>query len=121
MQIEILNQTDPKFTMQLELSVRFGKVLIIQEMDFIEPLLYPLLRKDLIHQGPRWVVVFGDKTIDYNTSFQLFLCTRNSFIEVHPSAYGLLSIINFTVTKSGLEGKNSFSCCIFCAKLPCFI
>lgn len=37
----------------LELAVRFGKTLIIQEMDGVEPVLYPLLRRDLIAQGPR--------------------------------------------------------------------
>lgn len=35
----------------LELAVRFGKTLIIREMDGVEPSLYPLLRKDLIAQG----------------------------------------------------------------------
>lgn len=35
----------------LELSVRFGKTLIVQEMDGVEPVLYPLLRRDLIAQG----------------------------------------------------------------------
>lgn len=35
----------------LELAVRFGKTLVIQEMDGVEPVLYPLLRKDLIAQG----------------------------------------------------------------------
>jgi len=54
--VEILNQQDPKFNTQLELSIRFGKVLIIQEVDGIESLLFPILRKDLVHQGPRWVV-----------------------------------------------------------------
>jgi len=31
--------------------VRFGKTLIIQEVDGVEPMLYPLLRGDLIAQG----------------------------------------------------------------------
>lgn len=35
----------------LELAVRFGKVLIIQEVDQIEPILFPLLKKDLSLQG----------------------------------------------------------------------
>lgn len=37
----------------LELAVRFGKTLIIQEMDGVEPVLYPLLRRDLVAQGIR--------------------------------------------------------------------
>ena len=35
----------------LELAVRFGKTLVIQEMDGVEPVLYPLLRGDLVSQG----------------------------------------------------------------------
>jgi hypothetical protein len=33
------------------LAVRFGKTLIIQEVDGVEPVLYPLLRGDLVSQG----------------------------------------------------------------------
>lgn len=46
--VEVLNHGDSKFNTQLELSLRFGKVLIIQEVDGIEGLLFPVLRKDLI-------------------------------------------------------------------------
>lgn len=31
--------------------MRFGKTLVIQEMDGVEPVLYPLLRRDLVAQG----------------------------------------------------------------------
>lgn len=41
----------------LELAVRFGKTLIIREMDGVEPALYPLLRRDLIAQGVHPIVV----------------------------------------------------------------
>jgi len=46
--IEILNHQDPKFNTNIELAIRFGKVLIIQEVDGIESLLVPILRKDLL-------------------------------------------------------------------------
>lgn len=42
---------DSNFITALELAVRFGKTLIIQEMDGVEPVLYPLLRRDLVAQG----------------------------------------------------------------------
>ena len=41
-----------------------------QEVDRIEPVLYPLLRHDLARQGPRFVVDVGDKQIDYNDTFR---------------------------------------------------
>ena len=33
------------------MAVRFGKTLVIQEVDGVEPILYPILRGDLISQG----------------------------------------------------------------------
>lgn len=47
---------DTNFMTSLELAVRFGKTLIIREMDGVEPSLYPLLRKDLIAQGAHSIV-----------------------------------------------------------------
>lgn len=43
-----LYSQDANFTTSVELAVRFGKTLLIQEMDTVEPILYPLLRGDLI-------------------------------------------------------------------------
>ena len=49
--LEVISQHDANFNTQLELAVRFGKVLVIEEVDRLEAVLYPLLRKDLITQG----------------------------------------------------------------------
>lgn len=54
----------------LELAVRFGKTLVIQEVDGVEPILYPVLRKDFTSQGPRFVVQIGEKGVDYNENFR---------------------------------------------------
>lgn len=103
--VEILNHQDKKFNTTLELSIRFGKVLVIQEVDGIDSMLFPVLRKDLSQQGPRQVVQIGEKPIDYNPQFKLFLTTRDQFVEIPPNAGPLVTNVNFTVTKSGLEGQ----------------
>lgn len=103
--VEILNHQDPKYNTQIELSIRFGKILIIQEVDGIESMLVPILRKDLIQQGPRQVVQIGEKAVDYNPAFRLYLTTRDQFVTIHPNNEALVTPINFTVTKSGLEGQ----------------
>ena len=54
--VEILNNQDSKFNTNIELAIRFGKTLIVQEVDGIESMLVPILRKDLVQQGPRQVV-----------------------------------------------------------------
>ena len=47
----IFDWQDGNFSTALELAVRFGKTLIIQEMDGVEPVLFPLLRGDLTAMG----------------------------------------------------------------------
>lgn len=94
-----------KYTNSLELGIRFGKTLIVKEVNCIDPLLVPILRKDLVKQGPRAVVMIGDKTVDYSPEFRLFVCTRNSSIELPSYHKALVNIVNFTVTRSGLENK----------------
>ena len=44
-------QQDANFTTSLELAIRFGKTLLVQEVDNLEPILYPVLRGELIKQG----------------------------------------------------------------------
>jgi len=103
--IEFLPQNDPKYNTKIEISIRFGKTVVIEEVDGVDRMLFPVLRKDLIHQGPRWVVQCGDKTVDYNDSFRLFFATRDSFLNIPPNAEPLVVVVNFTVTKSGLESQ----------------
>ena len=103
--LEVVTPFDVRFMNTVELAVRFGKTLLILEADGLEPTLYPLCRKDLCHQGPRWVINIGDKTIDYNEGFRMYLVTRHPSPEIPPDASALLTVVNFTVTRSGLEGQ----------------
>ncbi|KXZ45909.1 DHC7 protein [Gonium pectorale] len=103
--IEVTTMADQRFTTTLELAVRFGKTLVVAEVDKVEPILYPLLRRDLDRQGPRFVVQVGDKATDYNDTFRIFLVTRNPDPYLPPDARSLLAVTNFTVTRSGLEGQ----------------
>ncbi|CAI9737451.1 cytoplasmic dynein 2 heavy chain 1-like isoform X1 [Octopus vulgaris] len=104
-QVEVINQQDSNFQTSLELAVRFGKTLIIQEIEAIEPLLYPLLRKDLISQGPRCVVQIGEKIVHYNEAFKVYLATRNSSLQIPPDARSIMTEVNFTTTAAGLTSQ----------------
>jgi dynein heavy chain 2, cytosolic len=102
---EVVNQQDANFVTALELALRFGKKLLIQEADSIEPLLMPILRRDLVPQGPRFCIYVGDKLVDFNEDFQLFISTRNSEFDVGPHLRGIVNTINFTTTRAGLANQ----------------
>ncbi|CAH8544142.1 unnamed protein product [Heterobilharzia americana] len=104
--LEVITPQSPNFVTTLELAVRFGKCLIIQEVDEIEPILMPLLSKDLILQGSRNSVMLGEKLVDYHQDFRMYLCTRETPRTpgtVQPiNATSLVTIVNFITTRAGL-------------------
>lgn len=100
---EAVSFANPKFATHFELAIRFGKVLVVEEANTLEGMYYPMLRNDLIRVGARRAYLVGEKVIDYNEGFRLVLATRDVTLKVHPKARSLLSIINYSVTKSGLE------------------
>jgi dynein heavy chain 2 len=102
---ELINYCDENFTRSLEMAVRFGKMLIVQEISEIPPFMIPLLRRVKKRNGSRYTVEIGDKCIDYSDGFKLILCTQNSDFAVPKSMSGFINCINFTVTKSGLIGQ----------------
>jgi len=55
--------------------------------------------------GPRYVVQIGDKAIDYNEDFYLFLTTHNPLPDITPDAASIISEVNFTTTKAGLTAQ----------------
>ena len=104
---ESIFQGHAKFTMHLDLALRFGKILLVEEVSQLETMLYPVLRKDIQKIGPRSVIQIGEKVIDYNESFSIVLVSRDAtqVEELHPKAKGLVQVINYSVTKSGLENQ----------------
>jgi dynein heavy chain 2 len=102
---ESIQSHDARFVNQVELAVRFGKTLLIFDVDGLEPMLYPLARKDLQNAGPRKIVALGDKQLDFNENFRMLLVTRNPSPDLPPDAAALICEVNFTVTRSGLEGQ----------------
>lgn len=59
----------------------------------------------LLFSGPRYVVNIGEKVVDYNTKFKLFLVSKYSEVELPPSFYAVVSTVNFSTTKAGLTGQ----------------
>lgn len=58
-----------------------------------------------VFTGPRYVVQIGEKTIDYNEEFRLFLATRNPNPLMPPDASSIVTEVNFTTTRAGLRGQ----------------
>ena len=101
--VDVCSLHDEKLLTNIELAIRFGKTLLINDVDKIESFLVPLLRGEKYKRGPTSVIRLGEKVIDIHEKFKLYLATRDSSIEVSNNVLASLSVVNFTVTRSGLE------------------
>ena len=48
------------------------------------------------------MVRVGDKTVDYSSSFKLYLASRNASLRLPANTRALVCFINYSVTRSGL-------------------
>jgi dynein heavy chain 2 len=104
-QVEVISSQEKKIVSLLELGIRFGKTLIISEVDNIDSLYYNILRRDLKRMGPRMIVSVGDKSVDWSEQFKLIFLSRNQSLKLEPPAAALVSRVENQVTSKGLEEK----------------
>ena len=58
-----------------------------------------------VGQQGREFVMLGDKEVDYDPNFRLYLTTKLANPKYTPAHFGKSMVINFTVTLKGLEDQ----------------
>lgn len=74
--LEVTQPENSKFLMTLELAVRFGKPLLVEELVEFPSILLPVLRRRPLR--------LGDRVLSAQQDFQLFLATRKDRLEDIP-------------------------------------
>ncbi|KAI9224248.1 dynein heavy chain and region D6 of dynein motor-domain-containing protein [Blastocladiella britannica] len=104
--LKIVKLSDPKFLRALENAVRMGQPVLIEDVgEQLDPALEPLLLKQTVRQGGRLLMKLGDSLVEYDKNFKLYITTKISNPHYLPEVCIKVTIINFTVTKTGLEGQ----------------
>ena len=95
----------PNFLREVSGCVRNGKPILIEDIEEgIDPAIDPLLLKQqFIADGGIKQIKLGDSTQDYDDDFRLFMTTKMANPHYAPEVCIKVTIINFTVTFSGLE------------------
>ena len=89
---------------KIENAILQGDTLLIENIEeTIEPVLEPLLGRHTIKKGK--AIKIGDKEVDYHPSFKLILHTKLGNPHYKPEMQAQTTLINFTVTKDGLEDQ----------------
>ncbi|XP_077015711.1 dynein axonemal heavy chain 10 isoform X3 [Tamandua tetradactyla] len=104
--LRVASFNDPDFLKQLEMSIKYGTPFLFHDVDeYIDPVIDNVLEKNIkISQG-RQFIILGDKEVDYDTNFRLYLNTKLANPRYSPSVFGKAMVINYTVTLKGLEDQ----------------
>ncbi|KAK3912297.1 Dynein heavy chain, cytoplasmic [Frankliniella fusca] len=96
---------DDAFRKNLESALRFGNPLLVQDVENYDPILNPVLNRELRRTGGRVLITLGDQDIDLSPSFNIFLSTRDPTVEFPPDICSRVTFVNFTVTRSSLQSQ----------------
>nr|XP_023019976.1 dynein heavy chain 8, axonemal [Leptinotarsa decemlineata] len=94
------------FRNHIEDSVSLGYPMIIEDIgEELDPVLDNVMEKNLIKLGTTYKVKVGDKEVDFNNNFRMYITTRLANPNYTPEIFARASIIDFTVTMKGLEDQ----------------
>ncbi|XP_025054886.1 dynein heavy chain 6, axonemal [Alligator sinensis] len=104
--LKIIKLTDAGFLRTLENAIRLGLPVLLEELkETLDPALEPVLLKQTFVSGGRMLIRLGDSDIDYDKNFRFYMITKLPNPHYLPEVCIKVTIINFTVTRSGLEDQ----------------
>ncbi|XP_042075509.1 LOW QUALITY PROTEIN: dynein axonemal heavy chain 6 [Haplochromis burtoni] len=104
--LKVIKLTDSGFLRTLENAISMGVPVLLEELkETLDPALEPVLLKQTFVAGGRTMIRLGDSDIDYDKNFRFYMTTKMANPHYLPEVCIKVTIINFTVTKSGLEDQ----------------
>lgn len=102
---ECLYQNADRFTYNLELAVRFGKIVIIQEGQHIVPPLLSVITMKLHNRFNKKMIQIGNKLVDLHENFRLILVTNNKSVKLNGDISAYITPMHFTITTLGFTDQ----------------
>ncbi|KAH9103464.1 hypothetical protein AeMF1_002875 [Aphanomyces euteiches] len=94
----------PKLKDQLEYCMGEGRALVITGVEEdIDPMMDPVLEKQIIVKGRSLSINVSDKNMEFNPAFSMYFITRLPNPHFGPELQAKTTVIDFTVTIKGLE------------------
>ena len=83
-----------------------GNTVIFEDAtETFDPMLDPLLAKQIEKKSSETLMKFGEKYIQYNSDFKFFITTKMPAPHYSPEVCVKVTILNFMVTQEGLQDQ----------------
>mmetsp|Transcript_39360 Transcript_39360/g.37807 ORF Transcript_39360/g.37807 Transcript_39360/m.37807 type:complete len:201 (+) Transcript_39360:5830-6432(+) len=103
--LEILN-FNMDYIKKLEMGIQFGKPVLFEAIDEeIDPMIDPVLEKNIIMQAGVKMMKVTDAAIEYSDDFRMYMTTKIANPNYSPEIFAKTMIINFSVTMQGLRDQ----------------
>ncbi|XP_021099660.1 dynein heavy chain 1, axonemal isoform X7 [Heterocephalus glaber] len=104
--LDVFKLSDRDFLRSMENAIRFGKPCLLENVgEELDPALEPVLLKQTYKQQGNTVLKLGDTAIPYHEDFRMYITTRLPNPHYTPEISTKLTLINFTLSPSGLEDQ----------------
>ena len=104
--LQVTRLTNPKMVKILELAIESGKPVLMENlMNTIDAVIQPIYARAIIKRGKSRYIKMGDKELTLHPKFKFFMHTKLSNPHYAPEIQAECTLINFTVTESGLEDQ----------------
>ncbi|KAJ8963302.1 hypothetical protein NQ318_018771 [Aromia moschata] len=104
--LKVVSFNDADFLKHLDMSIKYGSPILFQDVDdYIDPVAENVIMRNVKSIGGRVFIMLGDKEVDWDPNFRMYMTTKFSNPVFNPSVYATAVVINYTVTLSGLEDQ----------------
>lgn len=88
---------------KLESALENGHTILIENIaEVLDAVLNPVIQRAVIKRGRKMFIKLGDTEVEFHPNFRLFLHTKLSNPHYPPEIQAETTLVNFTVTSSGL-------------------
>jgi dynein heavy chain, axonemal len=104
--LKVVKQSQGNFIRTIENAIQFGNPVLIENIgESIDPILEPLLLKQVVMNGGVGTVKLGDTVIEYDPNFRLYMTTKLRNPHYPPELCVKVNLLNFMATSEGLQDQ----------------
>ena len=102
--LKIVKQNQGNFIRTVENAIQFGNPVLLENVpESLDPILEPILLKQIVQTGGVATIRLGDSTIEYDLNFRLYITTKLRNPHYPPELCVKVNLLNFMATADGLQ------------------
>ena len=104
--LKVVKQNQGNFVRTIENAIQFGAPVLLENVpEQLDPILEPILLKQIVTMGGVATIRLGDSTIEYDKNFRLYITTKLRNPHYPPELCVKVNLLNFMATADGLQDQ----------------